>query len=403
MDQFKNEGLDRYCMTDGDRATWAALLDSGGDYKAMAELLGVTPACCRDRLYKLRKRAALRGWSPTHDVTHPTPEGYHLKGTSTLYTRNKKTGEIELRAQWVKTDKDREDRIEAMRIVCAELVEPLKGIIAPVPDVAVNLDEDLMATYLIGDHHTGMYSWAEETGADYDCDIAESILNKAFSRLGAAAPAAHKALIVSIGDFFHADDHSSRTPASGHALDTDTRHSRVIQMGIRMMRRAIEFALTKHKVVEVRIIAGNHDPESSVWLAHALAAVYDSEPRVTVEASPRAYQYVMWGACLIGTTHGEKVKPAALAEVMAVDCRELWGAAAHCHWYTGHVHHKWLMELRGCIVESLSVLCPADAWHAAQGYRSKRGMQMDVWHKRHGRVITAHGTVEYINATHDHN
>ena len=34
-----------------------------------------------------RKRAQLarQGWSPEHDMTKQVPDGFHLKGTSTLY------------------------------------------------------------------------------------------------------------------------------------------------------------------------------------------------------------------------------------------------------------------------------------------------------------------------------
>ena len=401
MKQFKNEGLSTYAETDKDRAALKSLEDTGGDYVKTSEQLGITVSSCRNRLARLRRRAALRGWSPDHDVTKTTPEGYHLKGTSTLYTPDEKTGELKVRAQWVKTCKDREDLIEDMRIACAEMAEPLKGVIPAVKMKRVKKaeahDPDLMAAYLIGDHHSGMYSWSEETGEDYDCDIAERILAAAFERLGAAAPNAHKALIVSIGDFFHCDSHSSRTPQSGHSLDSDGRHSRVIQTGIRMMRRAIDFALRKHVEVEVLILAGNHDPEASIWLAHCLKAAYDNEPRVNVRASPRVYQFTTWGKCLIGTCHGDKVKTSALAEIMATDARAEWGVAKFAHWYSGHIHHRTVQELRGCTVESLSVLAPGDAWHIGSGYRSQRGMQLDVWSQKHGRIQTIHGTVEYIN------
>jgi hypothetical protein len=393
MQQFKNEGLDRYAQTDADRAVFRALVDCGGDYEAMAQAIGITVGSVRSRLSRLRKRAALRGWSPTHDVAHPTPEGFHLKGTSTLYGAD---GEI--KAQWVKTDKDREDRLEAMRIACDELAAPIRGCIPRTRFRASgNIDDKLMAAYLIGDHHLGMYSWAEETGADYDCKIAEQILQRAFDRLTASAPRARRGLVVSIGDFFHADNSSARTPQSGHALDTDSRHSYVIQTGIRMLKRAVRQALARHELVDVDIVPGNHDPESSMWLAYCLAEAFSDEPRVTVNTSPRAYHYIEHGSCLIGTAHGDKCKPTALGEIMSVECREQWARAKHCHWYTGHVHHKWAQELRGCEVESLSVLCPSDDWHARSGYRSKRGMQMDVWHADWGRVTSQRATVEYIN------
>lgn len=400
MDTYKNEGLDKYAETQADRDTFRALVDCGGDYDAMAKLLDVTVGSVRSRLHRLRKRAALRGWAPTQDVRRPTMEGFSAKRISSYAKPTGPNGEMEVTGQWMIQDRDKQQLAEAMRIACEALAEPLKGVINPVRKRKPKrgYDPDLMATYLIGDHHLGMLSWATETGADYDCDIAEKILRKAFKRLGAAAPRAHKALIVSIGDLYHADNHSSRTPRSGVVLDVDGRYSKVIQAGIRMMMRAIDFALKKHEVVEVVIVGGNHDPESSIWLAHSLHVAYERDPRVSVQTAPRAYRYVKWGRCLIGLSHGEKCKPDALGEIMAVDCPQWWGEAVFRHWYTGHVHHKWKRELRGCIVESLSVLPPGDAWHVGQGYRSQRGMQMDVWHKEQGCVMSITGTVEYIQA-----
>jgi predicted phosphodiesterase len=164
-----------------------------------------------------------------------------------------------------------------------------------------------------------------------------------------------------------------------------------------MMKRAVRFALKRHREVEVIIVGGNHDPESSIWLAYTLAEAFSKDSRVTVRTDPRAHKYLQWGRCLIGTTHGDRGKVADLGQIMSVDQRENWGRAKFCHWYTGHVHHRTMQELRGCDAETLSVLCPGDSWHTAQGYRSRRGMKMDVWHKRQGRILEVPATVEYIN------
>lgn len=387
-----NEGLERYA-TSLEREALDALTRFGGDFKGAAEFLDLKVRAVYGRLQRLRARAARRGWSPDHDMIKETPEGFHVKGTSTLYDAD---GTQKL--QWVKTCKDQEDRVETMRIALEELTASARGSAKPVRAPRKFVDEDLMATYLLGDHHLGMYAWAEETGQDYDCDIASDILLRAFQRVGAAAPKSRHGLIISVGDFFHADNVQARTPTTGNALDVDSRHALVTRTGIRLLKLVINFALKRHETVEFIAVAGNHDPESSMWLAYCLEAVFSSEPRVTVRTSPRAHQYVTWGDCLIGTTHGDKGKPTALMEIMAADAREDWGRAKWCHWYTGHIHHKTVMELRGGMVESLSVLAPGDAWHIASGYRSRRGMKVAVWHKTQGCVMEVNGTVEMINA-----
>lgn len=374
-----------------EKATLEAVARFGGDVAAAASFLEVTPVAIESRLRRLRKRAARQGWAPDHGLTRPVPEGFHVRGFSAYYEKTD-----DQPAVWVKADQDAKHRAEALREAVEEIMATSKGGIAPIPAPDRVDESDLMTAYLIGDHHNGMYSWAEETGANWDAEIASDTLVKSFYRLGDATPSTAHGLIVSIGDFYHADNSAGVTPTAGHALDTDSRHARVVRMGAHVLQQVIQYALQKHSTVEVLIIAGNHDPESSVWLALCLEMAFESEPRCNVRTSPRAYQYTLWGDCLIGTTHGHKCKPAALMEVMAADARADWGHAKFCHWYTGHIHHRSVMELRGGIVESLSVLPPGDAWHVGQGYRSQRGMKAAVWHKRLGCVTEINATIEYL-------
>lgn len=390
MDKFRNEGLDKYATTEAEHATFRALCDCGGDYKAMALTLGVDVQRVRSRLHRLRKKAALRGWSPTHDVKHPTPEGFHVKGTSTLYDAD---GKVSI--QWVKTDRDKEELAAAFQVAIDALIEPIRGKMKAIRR-PVGGDEQLMAAYWIGDHHMGLYSWAEETGADYDLGISENLLNTAFDRLGAAAPNAHKALIGVMGDFFHADNDSGMTPRGGNILDTDSRYSKVIETGIRCAARNIRVALRKHQIVEVVVIEGNHDPVASKWFARLLWALFESEPRVTVRTDPRIYKYTKWGLNLIGTTHGHCAKPAALPGIMASDVPKWWGETTFREFIYGHFHHEAVKEFPGCTTRCVKVLAASDAYHSGAGYRSERGMEVAVYHKTQGRILTLHGSVAYI-------
>ena len=57
--------------------------------------------------------------------------------------------------------------------------------------------------------------------------------------------------------------------------------------------------MTKHKIVRVRNVAGNHDPHSHVALSCALATFYDDNKRVIIEDSPKAMYYYNFGKNLI--------------------------------------------------------------------------------------------------------
>lgn len=351
-----------------------------GNVVAAAAALGMTAVTLRAHLRELAARAARRGWSPAHDMERTVPDGFHVKGVSTMYD-----GDGNVRGQWVKSARDGEHKLEALFAAVAEIAEPFRGAADPCP-VQDHHDADLMAAYIMGDPHVGMFSWAHETGNDFDTRIAERDLVTAVDHLVAIAPAAKSALVVNLGDFFHGDNSDNRTARSGHSLDIDTRYAKVLSIGIRIMRRIIDRALEKHEEVKVINEIGNHDDNSALMLALCLAAYYEREPRVEIDTSPAKFHWHRFGLNLIGVTHGDTVKATSLPGVMSCDRAKDWGETEHRHWYTGHVHHDSAKDFPGVTVETFRTLAPADAWHRAAGYRSAQDMKCDVWHREFGRI-----------------
>lgn len=354
------------------------LLKHGSVAEAAASL-GIGARNFRERLLELKRRAATQGWAPAHDMTNTVPDGYHVKGVSSYYGKDG-----ELRGQWVKSDKDKEHLLTVMLDAIQPLAEKLEGSSKKVR-APREVAKDLLAVYPMGDPHIGMFSWAKETGADFDLKLAERHLVDAVDHLVALAPPAHTALVINLGDFFHADNKKNTTTA-GTGLDVDTRWAKVLSVGIRTMRRIIDRALEKHREVVVICAIGNHDEHGSIVLALCLEMYYSNNPRVQVSTSPDMFQYHRHGKTLIGVTHGNTVKPEQLPNIMACDRKEDWGATQHRYWYTGHVHHDSLREYAGCTVETFRTLAPRDAWHHASGYRSGQDMKLDVLHAEHGRV-----------------
>ena len=362
-------------------------LIKAGDVVGAAGELGMTVMRVRAHLGELARRAASRGWSPANDMTKPTPDGYHVKGVSTYYSKNKVTGELETRGQWVKTQKDAEHRLEALMSAVQTLAEPIKGLADPVP-VPVHLDADLLAVYPMGDPHIGMFAWAVETGADdHDLVAGERDLVDAVDHLVGLAPPAEQALIINLGDFFHADSKENRTARSGHALDVDTRWPKVLQVGIKIMRRNIDRALEKHARVRVINVVGNHDDHTAIMLSVALANYYEREPRVEIDTGPGKFHWYRFGDNLLGAAHGDACKVPDLPGVMANDRAREWGETVHRAFYTGHIHHDTLKEYPGVIVETFRTLAPRDSYHAGAGYRSGQDMKLDIWHRTDGRIL----------------
>jgi predicted phosphodiesterase len=341
----------------------AALREHGSNRKA-AKALGLHLRTIE------RRRAALtaKGFSPEHGLDSPLPDGLRLKGISTL-TRNNR-GE----PQWVKADRDADAMRAAMMAAVEAMAEPLRGLAKPVKAPARALESSL-SSYIIGDHHFGMYAWAAEAGEDYDTAIAESLLRSAIDRLVAGAPASETAYLVDLGDLLHIDSRSNSTPESGNPLDVDSRYGRVTRVAVDALRYAIRRLLERHRKVKVFIVPGNHDRDSAGWISYVLDAYHHNEPRIEIERSPSKFYYQRFGKVLIGMTHGDKLKIGDLPSIMAADRPEDWGATRHRYWWTGHIHHTRHQEYRGCFVEAFNTLAASDAWHHASGYRSQRQMQ----------------------------
>lgn len=333
-------------------------------------------------------------WSLWKEPVEPVlsaPDGYRIKGTSTYVDDQGR-----IKGQWIKTDADSERQYQIF-------LETIEGFKADLPKAKPakaprKTNTDLMTVIPVGDAHIGMYSWAEETGADYDTKIAERLLTGAADYLIGGAPDCEVGVIALMGDFLHYDSMEAVTPTHKHILDADTRFPEMVRTGVRVARYMIAAALAKFKTVRVIVEIGNHDLTGSIFLAEMLSQFYENEPRLTVDNSPAHFHYYQFGKCLIATHHGHGrvAKFNDLPEIMAHDCEAIWSETKHRVWYTGHIHNKQGVDARTCYVESLRVMPPGDAHATNSGYRSKREMKADIYHREFGRVATNNVTPEML-------
>lgn len=287
-------------------------------------------------------------------------------------------------AEWTKTAKSKEDDYAALVEACKHIADEWPSKAKPVKKPIMSSDE-LLTLIPLGDPHLGLFCWDQETGQNFDLAIAESNLFTAVDHLVGLAPKAKQALLISLGDFFHADNSSNQT-TKGTRVDVDTRWAKVLRVGIRTIRRCIDRLLETHEKVRFISVAGNHDAHTALMLALAIDQYYENEPRVEIDTSPSKFHWMRFGKNLIGTTHGDTAKMKDLPAVMACDRAEDWGQTLHRYFYTGHIHHDRVIEYPGVIVESFRTLAPKDAWHSAAGYRSGQDLKLDIIHKDYGRV-----------------
>lgn len=356
-----------------------AVIAEGGVMNRAAEKLGIAIGTVDSAVKRAQARAALKANSPEHKLVYPLAPGEIFKGRSVL-TKTPDGDTV-----WIKTKIDAERQLEMMREAIEALKDDLPKV-APAPRGTQPADEYLLAVYPLGDPHIGMRAWGEECGQDWDLEIAEQAFLSIFDRLVKSAPRCKQAVIVNLGDYFHADNVAGVTERSGHHLDLDGRYAKMIGVGMRIIRRMIESALEHHDTVRVINAIGNHDDTGAMFLSVALAHIYDREPRLTVDTSPSAFHYVKHGKVLFGVHHGHTCKADKLPMVMATDKPEEWGEAEYRYWYTGHIHHDSLKEYPGCKVESFRTLAAKDSYATWNGYRAGQDSKCIVLHELEGEV-----------------
>jgi hypothetical protein len=165
-----------FAQTDHQRKV-AELLDQGYGPSDIAKQLDKADSNIRKIKRKIKRLAALKGYAPDCDLSKPVPEGYKIKGTSTLYDEDGKP-----KLQWVKTTQDAERQLELMQEAIASLCEDLPKLTKSKPNQE-SYRSDCMAVYPLGDPHIGVLAWGEETWQDWDLRIAEEKFCAVFDRL----------------------------------------------------------------------------------------------------------------------------------------------------------------------------------------------------------------------------
>jgi len=368
-----------------------AIIKEGTTRKA-AQLLGKGVSTINETLARARMNAAKRGFAPTSGLTKPVPPGFFLDGVSELVDADGNT-----KIKWLKSSRDKEELVERMEELFESICSRVDGMAKPkpIPDISAKA-KDMAVVVPMGDPHVGMYSWAKEAEADFDCEIAERLMIGAIEHLVDVSPEAEEFVLINLGDFFHADN-SAGTTTSGTPVDVDGRWARVQEIGFWIMVKCIDRALTKYPHVTVHNAIGNHDEHTSQALGATLRAWYRDEPRVTVIKSPSRFWYYQWGKVMIGVHHGHSTSPQSMPLAMAAHKPKMWGETLFRYCYLGHKHHRFLKEYPGASIEQFRTLAPKDAWHFGNAaYISMRDMQSIHFHKEYGEVGRRACPVEYL-------
>lgn len=297
------------------------------------------------------------------------------------------------------------------------------GMSRPCPDIperflsdTLNADDDLcLLEIAVFDPHIGMYGWAQEVGEDYDSGIGvrryRDVVNQAlrveqFYNVD-------RILFVVGNDLSHVDalgvQQKGGTTTAGTAQDFDSRLPKVFSA----IRRAVVAGIDQAALiapVDVLVIPGNHDEQTTYKLGEVLQAWYRNDPAVDVKYDveskdeaywPRRRQYYQYGQNGLMFTHGMEYKRQRdpLPLLFATEAPPmLWATTTHREVHTGHNHIRMsgryapeadVTETRAIITRSLPGLTPEDAWHYQQGYRHAQAGTALVF-RRSGGIAGLH-------------
>lgn len=289
---------------------------------------------------------------------------------------------------WVKSDVEKTKQIENIQQGIAEFYAEHNSKYETISSPEM-VDSVLLTLYPLPDMHWGLLTHGEELqhGENFDLKIQEQWVIGAMQYLVDTSKPTEKCVIADLGDLLHSMDDKKQTK-SGHSLDVDGRTHKIVKMMFSAFTRLVDMALTKHKTVEIYSVAGNHSDMAGLYLKAHLSAWYRNEPRVTVVECEKAQQYLQFGKCILGFTHGHELRPNNAGEVLVADNMDIVSETQHRYFHFGHFHHDQKDKTHTlCEVEIHCNNLPRDKWSDSQGFRGKIGEAKAItYHKEYGEV-----------------
>lgn len=326
------------------------------------------------------------------DELFEVPNGHRVKGESALIDGNGNTLQ-----KWVKTvEGERSDEViaEAAKRAAETYAGPAQPITLD-PFAADHMDKDLVNLHLLPDLHIGLHSSALTAQMDWSLGKAVETYKRLFRLLAERSAPAGTGIILGGGDLLHADDPMQATRGSGNRLDVAEPYDVILAAAENLMVYQVELALQKYETVVVRILKGNHDPDSAIAIAHYLAAWFRNESRVTLDLDPSLFWFFEWGVTMLGATHGHETKVKDMPGIMAADRAKIWGRTKVRYAHGFHIHHNsaGAGEVGGASWQTHEAPTPRDDWHQGNPFRSRRALPLISYHRDYGEIGTTRETL----------
>lgn len=242
------------------------------------------------------------------------------------------------------------------------------------------------------DIHINKLSLTEETGAEYNVEIAKQMCIDGVNGILARASSYNieKIYFIIGNDVLHTDNPFSSTTA-GTRQDTNTMWWKAFKEAKDMYVRIIE-SLVPTADVHVVFCPSNHDYTSGWMLADTLVSWFRNAKNVTFDASIMHRKYVQYGLNMIAFSHGDGAKELNVKDLMADEQPKVWGDTKFRYAYLHHLHHKRKIsyldgkDFIGVTLEYLRSPSPADPWHNRNGYIAPKAVEGFIHSKDKGQI-----------------
>lgn len=266
-----------------------------------------------------------------------------------------------------------------------QAVDDIKNVAPHRARISYSSDENkqsVMAEINLSDLHAGKRAWKQETGEEYNLDIARERLMRTASELFEhVRPYNVESIVVSLcGDMVNADGPEGKT-TRGTPQDMSGLYLETFRATRDMLVDAIRL-FTTIAPVKVIIVAGNHDKYTTYLLADMLEAIFWNDENVAVDNMPMPRKYHVYGDNLIGFAHRPDYRK--LPGLMVVEMPVAWGKTTHHEFHAGHFHKEEVRvdTVYGVVIRTVPALSASDEWHIEAGFRGARaGAQAFLWHK----------------------
>lgn len=336
----------------------------------------------------------LRVMGTTHDSSPWTDEEMHETDQLVLVEDllRKKEERVLVRAQqleWnrIKRDADKFRRREFLKdSVFERLIESTKQY--KIRKLKLEkAKEDYSVVISPTDFHWGKY--APVYGGDpYNREIAKNRLFQSTEKLlGRLSERGQPdSIILALGgDGLHIDN-QGKTTTRGTLQDCDGTPEELAWTWVEMCREYVDF-VRQFAPVKLFVIAGNHDYYTATLLRAAMKGWFDKTDDVEVCESMLNRQYLVYGDSLIAFLHGDIGKVKDWPAIIAGEEREAWGATKYKFVFTGHYHtERELPTFGNVVVYRMPSLAGTDAWHATQGYKSRKALIAYVVSEKRGVI-----------------